>query len=36
MIGKGLFMGGPSLAIASFISHAVYGSLLGALAGKAR
>ena len=33
MMGKGLFLGGPPPAMASFIAHAVYGGLLGALTG---
>ena len=33
MIGRGLFMGGPPPAMASLIAHAVYGGLLGAIAG---
>ncbi len=33
MMGKGLFMGGPPPAMASLIAHAVYGGLLGAIAG---
>jgi len=34
MMGKGLFMGGMPQGVAAFFAHAVYGALLGSIAGK--